>query len=112
MITLSTASIALILLAVFLGAIMTLIGVALGALVVFRTKREPHESLFKVGAEKGDAFIRDDYADEVEDTIDARREARGEKKEDPYDPFPPHVKAAHERMVLQLAKDKKEAGAE
>ena len=105
MITLSAASIALILLAVFLGAILTLSAVALGALVVFRTKREPHESLFKVGAEKGDAFISDDYGPGVEDIPDQRRDL---KAEDPNQDI-------HQKFVdkfLQQYNTRKEAGIE
>jgi hypothetical protein len=49
--------------AVLLGACLTLAGVALGGLFVFRTKREPHESLFHTGLEKGEAFVQDDLDD-------------------------------------------------
>ena len=38
-------------------------GVFIGAIFVFRTKREPHESLWQFGQPKGDAFNLDDGTD-------------------------------------------------
>lgn len=104
MITLSATSIILlILLAVFLGAILTLAGFALGALVVFRTKREPHESLFKLGQEKGDAFVVDDYGQGVEDTPVPGRDPRKD------DPNPEIHQKFVDRFLNQYRTDK-EAG--
>ena len=60
MITIPVGLFFMLLLAVFLGALLALAGVALGGLFVFRTKREPYESLFKVGPEKGEAYVVDD----------------------------------------------------
>lgn len=71
----------LILLAVFMGAALTLAGVALGGLFVFRTKREPHESLFKLGQEQGDAFVEDDIGGEDGVAILERLAARRRGKE-------------------------------
>jgi hypothetical protein len=56
-----TSSLVLILLAVFLGAVLTLLGTALGGLLVFRTRRDSHEPLFQVREPKGDAFVSDDF---------------------------------------------------
>jgi len=103
MITISlTTIIILFLLAVFLGAVLTLSGAALGALVVFRTKREPHEPLFKIGTPKGEAFTLDDFPEEASGETGKREK----EKEDPYDPFPPVIRKAHERMAVQMAKEK------
>ncbi len=105
MISISTATVLVILLAVFLGAILTLTGFALGALVVFRTKREPHESLFKIGQEKGDAFIVDDYRDGVEDTI---TKGRDPKTDDPV----PSIMAKFNEKFLRQYNERKQAEAE
>ena len=81
MITISASTILLILLAVLLGALLTLGGVVLGALAVFRTKREPHESLFKFGLEKGDAFVQDDIEEDGSGILEriAKGRNKGEK---------------------------------
>lgn len=102
MITLSAASIYLILLAVFLGAIVALTAVALGALICFRTKREPSESLFKIRQEKGDAFVVDDYGDGVEDTPVKGRDPRAD------DPVPSIMAKQTERFLQQFRDGKKE----
>jgi len=39
-----------------MGALLTLAAVALGAYVVFKTKRDPSESLFKLREPKGEVF--------------------------------------------------------
>lgn len=49
-----------ILAAVAVGGVLTLLGVALGAHFVFKTKREAHESLFQVKPMEGDATVVDD----------------------------------------------------
>jgi hypothetical protein len=79
MITISSETVLLVLLAVFLGAVLTLGGVALGALAVFRTKREPHERLFRAAMEKGDAFVMDDLEDGFPDQRRPRRGAKEKK---------------------------------
>jgi hypothetical protein len=91
----------LILLAVFLGAVLTLSGAALGALVVFRTKREPHEALFRARPEAGEAFVMDELAGEDEG------EPRGPTpKKDYYDPFPKDIIAKQtDKLVAQLKTD-------
>jgi len=44
------------------GWLSTLSGVALGGWLVFRTKRDTFEPLFRTGADKGDSFnIEDDF---------------------------------------------------
>lgn len=102
MITLSASSILLILLAVFLGAVLTLAGAALGGLLVFRTRKEPGAGLFRVGQEKGDAFLLDDYEGGI-DEIPVK--PRGPKAVD--DPVPSIVAKQTERFLSQL-KNKKE----
>jgi hypothetical protein len=73
MVSINPETILLVLLAVLLGAVLTLGGVALGALAVFRTKREPHERLFRAGMETGDAFVMDDLEDGFPDQWRPRR---------------------------------------
>ncbi len=92
----------LVLLAVFLGAILTLAGAALGALVVFRTKREPHEPLFKTRQDTGDAFILDDLDDGIEERVVRGRDSKVD------DPVPSIVAKQTEKFLNQL-KNKKEA---
>ena len=53
-----------------MGSAITLLAVALGGLLVFKTKREPHESLFSVGSPKADAFVLDPLDDEPEKNKD------------------------------------------
>jgi hypothetical protein len=106
MITSTTANILLILLAVFLGAGLALTGFALGALVVFRTKREPHESLFRIGQEKGDAFVVDDYEGSVEDTPGPGRD-RDPKADDPV----PSIMAKFNEKFLNQYHERKAAEA-
>ena len=105
MITISTATVLVILLAVFLGAILTLTGFALGALVVFRTKREPHESLFRLGQEKGEAFVVDDYGPGVEEITAPGRDPR---KDDPV----PSIMAKFNERFLKQYNERKEAEAQ
>lgn len=83
----------------FLSVILTLSGVALGALVVFRTKREPHESLFKPGGEKGEAFLLDDYGE----PDGGRREARGERENSRDEDVVPGIfEKQHNRFMDQF----------
>lgn len=46
-----------------LGWLVTITSGSLFAYIVFRTKREPHESMFSLKAPKGDAFIVDPFND-------------------------------------------------
>jgi hypothetical protein len=55
----------LILLSVFLSALLTLCGTTLGFSFVFRTKRESHEPLFRLGRKTGDAFVQGELDDGV-----------------------------------------------
>lgn len=50
-----------IFLAFFMGSMMLLVGVIVGGLFVFRTKREPHESLFSMKRPQGEAFVIDPF---------------------------------------------------
>lgn len=52
--------------AFFLGALVSLGGVTLGGLFVFRTKREPHESLFQFKPQEGGAFNIEDETDNLD----------------------------------------------
>jgi hypothetical protein len=97
----------IIMVAFFLGFLFAVLSGALFAYITFRTKREPHESLFKVGPDKGDAFVLDDFGKETEEAPEKGNKSK--EKEDPYDPFPPPVRAAHERMMVQMAKEKEGA---
>ena len=90
----------MILLAVFLGAALALTGFALGALVVFRTKREPHESLFRLGQEKGDAFVVDDFGGGVEDTPVPGRDPKAD------DPVPSIMAKFNEKFLKQYQERK------
>lgn len=56
-----------IIIAFGMGSTVTLFAVALGGLLVFKTKREPHESLFSVGSPKADAFVLDPLDDELKE---------------------------------------------
>jgi len=49
------------------GWLSTLSGVALGGWLVFRTKRDTFEPLFRTGADKGDSFNIDDDFNIVEE---------------------------------------------
>jgi hypothetical protein len=81
MITIPAISLVLlVLLAVLLGAVLTLAGAALGGLFVFRTKREPHESLFKLGQEQGDAFVQDDIGEDGVAILERLAARRREKE--------------------------------
>jgi len=100
-----TSSMLLILLiAVLLGAVLALAGAALGGLLVFKTRKEPGASLFNTRAERGDAFILDDYEGGVEEQPIKGRDQRVE------DPVPNIVAKQTERFLSQL-KGKKEAEA-
>jgi len=49
------------------GWLATLSAFALGAFVVFKTKREPYESMFALKEPKGEAFnLEDEFADKTE----------------------------------------------
>lgn len=52
---------------VFLGGAMTLLACALGGYLVFRTKRDSHEQLFRLSQPQGTAIIHDDLAGEPEE---------------------------------------------
>jgi hypothetical protein len=94
----------IIMVAFFLGFLFAVLSGALFAYIVFRCKREPHESLFKVGAEKGDAFVLDDYGPGVEDIPTKERGS----KDDPV----PSIMAKQTEKFLQQLRDKTEAGKE
>lgn len=78
-----------ILIALGLGGLLSLGGVALGAVIVFRTKREPHERLFG-GVPKGEVFSVDDLG------FDA------EKEEEAWQP-PESIQKRSEEFVNQFA---------
>jgi hypothetical protein len=105
MIAISPETVLLVLLDVVLGAVLTLGGVALGALTVFRTKREPHERLFRAGSEKGEAFVIDDLD---EGFLDQRQSPKvGEKKPAADDVVPGIIAKQTKRFLEQLkAKEK------
>jgi hypothetical protein len=44
-----------------MGALSILLGVCLGGVLVFRTKREPHESLFSMRRPQGEAYVLDPF---------------------------------------------------
>jgi hypothetical protein len=91
--------------AVLLGASMTLAGVALGAWFVFRTKREPHESLFRAGAEKGEAYVLDDFDQGFLDQDKPNR--RNEKKAAADDVVPDIISKQTNRFLQQYNESKK-----
>jgi hypothetical protein len=91
--------------AVLLGALMTLAGVALGAWFVFRTKREPHESLFRAGAEKGEAYVLDDFDQGFLDQEKPSR--RTEKKPAADDVVPEIISKQTDRFLQQYNESKK-----
>jgi len=62
MISIDGAAIAFI--GVLLGWFLTMTSGALFAYLIFRTKREPHESLFQLSKPKGDAFVIDQFEDQ------------------------------------------------
>ena len=54
-----------------IGAISVLLGVALGGWLVFKTKRDSHESLFQLKEPKGQAFnIEEDWEKELSETTE------------------------------------------
>jgi hypothetical protein len=44
-----------------MGALFLLIGVCIGGSLVFKTKREPHESLFSMRRPQGEAYVLDPF---------------------------------------------------
>jgi len=54
-----------------IGALSVLLGVALGSWIVFKTKREAHESLFSGKEKPGQAFnIEEDWEKELPETTE------------------------------------------
>lgn len=49
----------------FLAGLLCLGGVALGGLLVYRTKRESHEQLFSLKKPQGGAFVVDPFEEEL-----------------------------------------------
>ena len=47
-----------------LGWVVSITSGGLFAYITFRTKREPHESLFQLSKPKGDAFVIDQFEDQ------------------------------------------------
>jgi hypothetical protein len=66
--------------AFFLGALVVLSGVALGAYVVFRTKREPHEPFMRLQSPQGEAWT-DDVVVPAEEEGDLNAKYQGLWKE-------------------------------
>ena len=91
-------SMIIILAAVLLGAALALVGVALGGLLVFRTKKEPGAGLFNTRTERGDAYIMDDFESEP----DQPSKGRDQKIEDPV----PSIVAKQTERFLSQIKDK------
>ena len=87
----------LTLVAVLLGAALALVGVALGGLLVFRTKKEPGAGLFNTRTERGDAYIMDDFESEPD-----QPKGRDQKIEDPV----PSIVAKQTERFLSQIKDK------
>ena len=54
-------TIALIVLVGNINALLVLVGVALGGFLVYRTKREPHEALFRSPEKPGSAVAKDEH---------------------------------------------------
>jgi hypothetical protein len=106
MIAINPETILLVLLAVLLGGVLTLGGVALGALAVFRTKREPHERLFRAGMERGDAFVMDDLEDGFPDQKRFNRTV-SEQKPAPDDAASGIIARQTERFLTQLKANQK-----
>jgi hypothetical protein len=86
----------ILLAAVLMGAVLALTGAALGGLLVFKTRKEPGASLFNTRAERGDAFILDDYEGGVEEQPIKGRDQKGE------DPVPSIVAKQTELFLSQL----------
>jgi len=81
-------TVALIVLLSNINALVALIGVALGGLLVYRTKREPHEGLF-MSPEKPSSAI-----------------AKGEDENEPaYNPFMPQEEESESDDDLALGAD-------
>lgn len=85
-----------------MGSLLSLAGVFLGALFVFRTKREPYEPFLKIKPEKGDAFnLADDTdaADMFTDMVAPKPES------DSGVPIPNVVNLMNNRARRQMAGD-------
>lgn len=73
---------------VVFGWFACITGVALGGYMVFRTKKEPHESFFKLREPKGKAFVLDDGLNAGTETPP---------------PIPKETAEANQRFVSQFA---------
>ena len=80
--------------AFLLGAAVTLVAVALGGFLVFKSKREAHERLFSSGPLQGNAFVVDQVQLDEED-----------EKEDP-DAVPGILQRKSDAFVDQYMRDK------
>ena len=75
------------------GSLCPLLGVALGAYFVFRTKREPHESLFPGREKPGEVFnIEEEWEKEIPEATEQV--------------IPDVIKRAGDKFRSQLATDK------
>lgn len=81
-----------ILIAFAMGGVMTLMAVGLGGFLVFRTRRDSHESLFALKSPKGDAFVVDPIAETFGD-------------EEPKDAVPDILRKQTDRFMEQLKKE-------
>lgn len=80
-----------LLIAFSMGGILTLMSVALGGFLVFRTRRDSHEPLFGISSPKAEAFVLDPM-DETE------------TKEDNEDIVPGLLKKRTDAFLEQLKK--------
>lgn len=72
-----------ILIALALGGLLSLTGVALGGLLVWKTKREPYERFFG-GAPKGEVFSIDDLGEEEEEEQPTRVSEEIQRRTDAF----------------------------
>jgi hypothetical protein len=88
-----------------LGALTVLVAVALGAYLVFRTKREPHESLFGKEPE-AKAFVFDEFADVGQPKPVVPRHGRIFTAPAAEDPVPGIMDKQTEKFLQVLAEKK------
>lgn len=90
----------ILMVAFFLGFLCAVLSGALFAYIVFRCKREPHESLFRVKQETGDAFVLDDMDDGIEERVAKGRDSKVD------DPVPSIIAKQTERFLQQIKEGK------
>ncbi len=82
-----------LLIAFGMGGLLTIMSVALGGFLVFRTRRDSHEPLFSMNSPKAESFV----LDPMDDTITG---------EDNKDIVPDLLKKQTDRFLDQLKREK------